>query len=519
MIKSTLKKESNKLLIIFLSTYLLLGLFLIPNYQYIINADGISYISIAQHYINGNFAQAINGYWSPLYSWLLIPFLLLSSNKVQILFFTKVLALIIGFFNIIGIYLLAGKLNFDVKLKTGILATSILLNLYFAFNFITPDLLVVCILIFYLNFLLDKKYCYSLSMGFLTGFTGAMAFLSKSYIFFFFLVHFILTNLYYGFKFPLRRRKIIKNFILGLTVFFLISGVWIYAISDKYDKFTIGTAGSYNYAITGPDSKGHPMHYEGLLKPSEDSSYSVWEDPSYLNVKSWSPFESKENFLYQLKIIWNNFIDFLNIIEIFSIFSILILFMAGFFALKSSNNFIKDRFRILLLTILIYSGGYCLIFLENRYLWFVDVLLLLLGFLVVKTSFEQFSINKRFYNFIILIMCLSFIISPLIGMYQSSYVGSNVPIMAENLKELGVKGNIASNDNWDYSVYLAYYLDAKYYGQTNLSSSKDLGAELRRNGINYFLIWGKSPITNISGFEEMKYNQTDNLKVYHSNGE
>ncbi|MEG3224626.1 MAG: hypothetical protein BME94_03625 [Methanobacteriales archaeon Met13] len=510
--------KNNLDLIIAIAAYLIIGFILINNYQYIINSDGISYISIAKHYLNGNFAQAINGYWSPLYSWLLIPFLLSSSDKVQILFSTKVLALIIGFFNIIGIYFLADKLNFDIKLKAGTLATSILLNLYFAFNFITPDLLVVCILIFYLNFLLDQRYCHNLSMGFLTGFTGALAFLSKSYIFFFFLVHFILTNLYYGFKFPIRRRKIIKNLILGLTVFFIISGVWVGAISYKYDKFTIGTAGSYNYAIAGPDSMGHPMYYAGLLKPPEDCVYSVWEDPSYLPIQSWSPFESKENFLYQLKIIWNNFIDFLNIIELFSIFSMLILFMAGFLAFKSSNNSIKDRFRILLLTILIYSGGYCLIFLEIRYLWFVNVLLVLLGFLVVKTTSEEFSISKRFYNVLILILCLSFIISPLIGLYQSSYSGSKVPIVAEDLKELGVKGNIASNNNWESSVYLAYYLDTKYYGQTNTSLSKDLGEELRRNDIKYYLIWGNSPLTNISGFEDMNYYQTDNLKVYYSKG-
>jgi len=498
-----------------ISIYLILGLLLLHNYQYVINSDGISYMSIAQHYINGRFSYAINGYWSPLYSWLLIPFLLIWGGKTSALFANKVLALILGCFTMGGVYLLSSKLNFDIKLKAITLITLIPLTLYFAFDMTTPDLLVVLTLIFYLNFLFDHQYRYKLTNGLLTGFFGALAFLSKSYIFFFFLVHFGLSNVYYWIKFQSQRKIITKNFILGMIVFLVISGVWIFAISEKYDKFTLGTAGPYNYAVIGPESMGHPVYYEGLLQPPNEYAYSVWEDPSYLNVKSWSPFASASNFYYQLKIITNNLVSLLNIWESFSILSLIIIIM-GLIAFKFSNDESKNKLTLLSLTIAIYSAGYCLILISTRYMWIINVLLLLLGIFCVKILFEKFNFNEKFYMILIFILSLSFIISPVIELYDLSGNGKDYYLISENLKTHGVSSsNIAANfSDWRDTVYLAYYLDAKYYGLTKSSSGKDLEEELRKNNIQYYFIWQNSSI-NIPGYVEMKNLDFNYPKVYY----
>ncbi len=65
--------KKNYVLIFILILYFVFGLFLLNYYQYILNSDGISYISIAQKYMVGDFGNAINGYWGPLLSWLMIP--------------------------------------------------------------------------------------------------------------------------------------------------------------------------------------------------------------------------------------------------------------------------------------------------------------------------------------------------------------------------------------------------------------------------------------------------------------
>jgi hypothetical protein len=40
-----------------------------------INPDGVAYLRIAGYYLSGDLGKAVSGYWSPLYSWLLIPWL------------------------------------------------------------------------------------------------------------------------------------------------------------------------------------------------------------------------------------------------------------------------------------------------------------------------------------------------------------------------------------------------------------------------------------------------------------
>ena len=67
MEKDYSKKHPKYVLILVILTYLFLGLILLKYYRYQVNADGISYISIAQKYLNGDFSNAVNGwhtFWS-----------------------------------------------------------------------------------------------------------------------------------------------------------------------------------------------------------------------------------------------------------------------------------------------------------------------------------------------------------------------------------------------------------------------------------------------------------------------
>src|SRR4030042_2557729 len=49
---------------------------------YVSNIDLLSYISLSQRYLHGSLRDAVNAYWSPLFSWLLLPFLLLPVEPV-----------------------------------------------------------------------------------------------------------------------------------------------------------------------------------------------------------------------------------------------------------------------------------------------------------------------------------------------------------------------------------------------------------------------------------------------------
>ncbi|HON07136.1 MAG TPA: hypothetical protein PLW02_03435, partial [Verrucomicrobiota bacterium] len=44
-------------------------------FRFSMNTDAVAYLRIGQYYADANFDLAINGYWGPLFSWLLVPFL------------------------------------------------------------------------------------------------------------------------------------------------------------------------------------------------------------------------------------------------------------------------------------------------------------------------------------------------------------------------------------------------------------------------------------------------------------
>ena len=76
--------KQNKHISLYLSIFLLTLLYLVawPFYKYITDPDGASYAAIADHYASGNFNEAINGLWSPLHSWLVIPLIKFGVNTI-----------------------------------------------------------------------------------------------------------------------------------------------------------------------------------------------------------------------------------------------------------------------------------------------------------------------------------------------------------------------------------------------------------------------------------------------------
>lgn len=517
--RSILKKEWQILLV--LAIYSIISIVLINHYQYIINSDGISYISIAQEYLNGDFADAINGYWGPLFSWLLIPFVSFSSTPVYTLYLTKILSIILGFFTIIGVRLLIYRFEMEKPVKTAILFSLIPVVLYFSFNLISPDLLVTCLLIYYFYIIFNPNYSNNLYNGILCGLIGALAYLSKSYAFIFFLAHFILFNSFYYFKSLTKDKKvkILKNFLLGLIIFFTISGIWIGLISAKYGETTIGTTGEYNYALVGPESQGDPLYYQGLLKPPNAHAINAWEDPSYFKMNSWSPFSSFSYFKYQLKLVLENIITILNIAEAFSILSIIIIIGSILLIIKSVHTSAsKEKISHLLITIVIYAAGYSFILVESRYLWPIYILLIIMGGYLLNLLFKKDKFSNSLKKILLIFLVVSFVISPVMVLVTGYEINKDVYQLGNTLKtDYQLHGNIASNSKWELTSYLAYYTESKYYGQTKKNTNyNDLKKELEYNNIDYYIVWGNSKenVYLSHNFKEVTNGDIHYLKIY-----
>ncbi|KAF5057530.1 hypothetical protein DSECCO2_355830 [anaerobic digester metagenome] len=507
MIIKWIKGQKN--LILVLALYLFLSAILFANFKYMINPDGIAYISIAKDYLNGHIFYAINGYWSPLYSWILIPFICIWPGNLGNVMVAKILAIIIGLFVFVAVYLIVDKLNFNNYLKMVILFALIPIMLHFSLNFIMPDLLVTCILLYYLNFLMDEKYRKTIYMGLLTGLLGVLAFLAKSYVFYFFLIHFILTNLFYIKKFPLDKSNVKKNLLMGLSVFLIISGVWSGVISEKYQTITIGTTGSYNYALVGPESNG-PAVYQGLINPTNEFSVSSWEDPSYLQMKKWNPLASPHNLAHQFMITANNINKLIFILSVLLVPVFAIVF-ALFFLFKSRETSIKNNIILILGTMVLYTAGYVMILIEERYLWFVLILSFILGFYCLKLLYEEKYIKMKFFRIIAMLLAVSLAFYPILSLHEYSGASKIFYEISLDLKSNGINGNLVSNDQWEIMNYFSYYLDSKYYGMTKNQSDSELKETLISHQIDYYFLWGGSSSKDFLG--EIVY-QTEYLTVY-----
>ncbi len=502
--ESYLKKNSHKskTLIIVLVVYFLLGIFLLKYYQYQINADGIIYISIAKGYINSNWNIAISSYWGPLLSWILIPFLFFGQNPEQNLLFTKILSLIIGSLAIISINSLSYKFEINELIRTGILFALVPIILYFAYTIITPDLLLVCILVFYFNIIFSLQYPNKLSNGLLCGLLGALAYLSKSYAFPFFIIHFTLFNFFHYCRNPKLRKNILKNLILGFAIFLVISGLWIGLISTKMEKLTYGTSGEYNQALIGPDSNAFPKNYQNLYKPND------LEPVYYLNkyMEPWTPLESLNSINYELRIVSLNTLDLIHILISFSFISLIILIIYLLFIINTLKRTISTKkIGILkgiildkkidpLITILIFSLGYVSIVIMDRYFWIVYILLILMGGYILTILFKnKFFDNKLRKNILLLIFVSSFVLNPFVSLIVNINTGEDIYMISSTIKnQYPIEGNVASNEDRTRSVYLSYYLNTTYYGKTAEKINKnEFVDELKENKINYYYYWGK----------------------------
>ena len=174
-----------------LAVYTILAFFSLRYFQYKIGGDEISYINIAKAYSVGDWGNAINGYWSPLYSWLMAPFLLFGFKPLYAVYVSKTVSIIIGFFTIISVRRLSRTFVMDKMVERSILVVLIPSILYFSLICNTPDLLLVCILIYYLSIIFDPRYSDNLINGVLCGLLGALAYFTKGFAFPFFLFHFI----------------------------------------------------------------------------------------------------------------------------------------------------------------------------------------------------------------------------------------------------------------------------------------------------------------------------------------
>jgi len=369
---------------------------------YINNPDTISYLTIAGKYAHGDFATAVNGYWSPLISWMLAFVYIWVGNEILAF---KILQLLIGWFALYHFTRLTESVVNSVILRFIIAFTAVPFMISFGLLNLTPDLLFLAVILFYLRMVSEREFFNFRHFGLIAGVLGVLLYFSKSFGYAFFLAHFsvLFFRNYLATKEYAYKKHLRVNFFLALIFFFLVSSIWIYLISVKYGHLTISENVTLNLSrevAAGPDRENTlPILSGGLFKPANESAVNAWEDPgSAVRFTPLQPFTNHSDMnTYRQTLVRNilsvYYFDFRNQIGSVFIFILIIFILSR----KRKKAWTDDYFFSIMITILFIYGGYSLIIVHSRYIWICTMLMLLLSAWLL----EELLTGKRFHKVII----------------------------------------------------------------------------------------------------------------------
>ncbi len=279
--------------------------------------DGISYLDIAAAYRRGDFANALNEYWSPLFSWLLSVTVLFKNPDATLAEPARVHALIFGTYLVAlgaATFAIREARRFADSLSTdpdtealpaswwepvgyALFAWSSLELI--SLETVNPDILVSAFVLTVFGLLLrvargDTRARTALLLGLVLG----GAYLAKTVMFLLGLASLGVAAILYTRQ--LDTARALRNAAFTAIGFFAVSAPWIVVLSRAKGHLTWGSSGKLNYAWLGDGlplccwqggyGAGTPLHPPRQIFQSPQmfefatpirASFALWFDPTY----------------------------------------------------------------------------------------------------------------------------------------------------------------------------------------------------------------------------------------------
>jgi len=439
-------------------------------YKYQVSPDTVEYIQIALKYSSGNFSEVINGYRSPLFSILLVPFIKLGIDP---LFSTKILNIILGFIVLIILQKTAILLKIEENIRILISFFSIPMLMFCIFSHMTPDLLSAIFIILAFNLMIDDELSYKKLKGILFGMVVGFGYLAKSFNLYFLLSIFTLVTLIELFVKKEKRKEIVIIYGITIGVTLIISAPWIILLSIKYQKLTFNTVGMWNYLMIGQNPQTVQeitMH----LHPINSKSDFILDDITIFTskLKSW----------FDLNFLIKN--SFENIKSTFKFLdkTYLTMFSLIFLIVYKAKNYLTS-FKIYSF-IALYIFGYSLLCYVDRFFY---PLLFLSFFICISILLNLKSNFYKFFLYILILFVtysfLSFSIDYLKNT-ASSRPGLQYYTMSQKVQKMNIKGNVAASSSGRTVMYITYYNreSLRYFGTTKTVE------ELSKYNIDYYFV-------------------------------
>jgi hypothetical protein len=277
------------------------GLYFQFAYHKFLNNDTLSYINLAERYAAGDWQHAINGYWSPLYCWLLCCCKLAHLPLLQSCYVINFIFAASGLFILCKLaarYLTQPLFYFAFGLY------ALLLMLFYAMSTLTPDLMATVFCLWFLLLVTDSRFARTKHISLLAGVAGACAYFSKVYNFVPIHLFLALLILLVLVKNTPSKLKYIIPVLKTYGVFIALAAIWITVLSIHEHRLVFATSGRLNYNLVNPSyGKDFPTN-EGLYAPSFGSAYNAHVNPAHLlDGYDWSPFSNARNFQHQVSLI------------------------------------------------------------------------------------------------------------------------------------------------------------------------------------------------------------------------
>jgi hypothetical protein len=151
----------------------------------------------------------------------------------------------------------------------------------------------------------------------------------------------------------------------------------------------------------------------------------------------------------------------------------------------------KAAVKFMVATGLLYISGYLIIFVEDRYMWPVEVMLVIMAGVVVEAVWR----DRRFPRLVVVGMLAlgwyTLTLQTNATMQDRQNANADIPVAAHQIAATPGYDcrSLASNAQWEISSYMAFYLGCPYYGMFGPYDIAKTGDQLNKYQVEYVLMW------------------------------
>lgn len=451
-----------------------------PFFKYNLDADAVGYLTVAERVANGNWHQSVNGLWSPLNSWILVPFIRFGYEPWLVACYSNFVvgAIVLSILYFFLRHYISGKwIRFFISLTFSIIMVNYVF--YQMFGDVLLLLLLLLLTLLFQKNSIDYSYFNAVLIGLIVG----VATLAKTYAFVFFLIFSISWGFWLVYNKQFSVSAFLKKQGLALLVSLCIILPWSFQLSKKYgENMLLGTAGKMNLSWQINSGKTFNDSINLLIPPPYSDSPCFWEDP-YLSQDNLStPFTSLFHFLRWIARIVHTTLTAVGCYLEISALSFFIIALALYYLFKVVPKIERKDKGILLLICLSMPLGYLAMHIETRYIWFCSILLITIGGQLI----EQY-IKPALHLLTASLLCLSFLVSPILQFDFLKNKNKELFEWSEKVEKNNIHGSFTSNTKTADRFFVVAYLTKNQFYTIEKSdySLEELYNEMRRYKVSY----------------------------------